>query len=196
MRGYAAELGTRIRPSEQASAAFAAWTSRVERHQVWLATDAMPATVPEASRFGLDARFAALPTSWLAIDASVSIARGSAVNVEAEVLPGAPRLIAHAGITGHRAASFGSLRVRALGPRATTDAQLQASGHTLLDLAAGHRWRVLDINLSVENLLDTGWRELQIARDVRTSRRVDITHDLLTTTGAPRTIMLTLGYAQ
>jgi hypothetical protein len=90
----------------------------------------------------------------------------------------------------------GSVRVRALGPRATTDEAFQASGFTLVDLAAGHRWRVLDIGLSIENLLDAGWRELQIASDVRTSRRVDVTRDLLTTTGAPRTVMLTLGYAQ
>jgi hypothetical protein len=45
-------------------------------------------------------------------------------------------------------------------------------------------------------LLDTGWCELQIASDVRTSRRVQVTRDLLATTGFPRTVMLTLGYAQ
>lgn len=196
VRAYAAETGVRVRPDEHTSGAIAAWVSTIDKHQVWRPTDAEIATVPEASRFGLDARFAAQPTSWLALDASLSIARGRSVNVAPKVLPGAPRFIAHAGVTAFRDKSFGSARVRSIGARATTDELLPANDYTLVDIIAGHRWRVLDVSLSVENLLDTGWRELQIASDVRTSRRVDVIRDLLATTGTPRTIMLTLGYAR
>jgi outer membrane receptor protein involved in Fe transport len=84
--------------------------------------------------------------------------------------------------------------VRSLGARATTDRLLQAEGHTIVDVVANQRWRDFEIGLTVENLLDRRWYELQIASDVRTSRRVDVMRDLLVTAGVPLTALLTLGY--
>jgi hypothetical protein len=198
IRTYNAEVGVRVDPSPAAHAAFAAWWSHVGENQVWVPSRGTSYRADDAHRAGLDARFAFAPRSWLACDASLSIARGTSSpegNRPDELLPLAPRFMAHAGAAFVRSTGFASVRVRALGPRATAIPTLQAEGHTVVDLVAMHRWRDYEIGLTVENLFDRRWYEQQLASEVRTSRSVPETRDVLVTAGVPLTALVTLGYA-
>jgi hypothetical protein len=197
-RTYDGELGVRVRPDARLAGAIALWASRLADSQAWAADTGLAQRVPPSRRHGIEARLDLRPTGWLAIDASLGVARGSSrTDDEApRGLPLAPRIAGTAGIALHRPSSFVSARLRALGSRATTDPALRARGHTLIDLIARHRWRSFELGATVENLLDSRWYEAQLAGDVRVSRDAAPTRDLLITPGVPLSVMLTLGYAR
>ncbi|HEY5920397.1 MAG TPA: TonB-dependent receptor [Kofleriaceae bacterium] len=197
IRTYNGEAGVRVAPTESAVAAFAMWWSSVEENQVWVPSTGSSYRADDAERAGMDARFAVAPTSWFTTDVSFSIARGHSTpehDRPIKPLPLAPRFMAHAGAAVHRDTGFASLRVRALGPRNTGSPGLTAEGHTVVDIIASQRWRDFEVGFTVENLFDARWYEQQLASDVRTSRRVDITRDVLVTAGVPLTALVTLGY--
>lgn len=201
-RIYNAELGVRLRPDPRVAAAFTSWWSHVAETQVWVPADAAAFRADDARRAGLDARFAFAPVRWLSLDAALTISRGVATPEPARdpdaptaaLLPLAPRLVATAGIALHSRRSLASLRIRGLGPRATSDPAFQAHGHALVDIVASRRWRSFELGLTIENLFAARWRELQRASAVRTSRSVAAHRDLLVTTGIPLTIFGTLAY--
>jgi hypothetical protein len=192
VRTYNGELGIRVRPDPRLSGAIALWASRLAEHRAWAADTGTAYQVPASRRRGVEARLAFAPTPWLSLDASLGIARGSSAGAPLAL---APRLAGTAGLALHRASGFVSARLRALGPRATTDPTIAARGHTLIDAIARRRWGAFELGLAIENLLDARWHETQLAGDVRPSRRVEPTRDLLVTPGAPMTVMVTLGYA-
>ncbi|HUS29505.1 MAG TPA: TonB-dependent receptor [Kofleriaceae bacterium] len=199
IRTYNAELGAKLAPTDTLTAAVATWWSFVYENQVWDPTTATAYRADKATHYGLDARVTFTPTTWLATDASLSTARGTSTpdasaSRPPELLQLAPRIMAHAGISVFRATGFVSLRVRAIGARATGDPSLTADGHTIVDLVAAQRFRDFELGLTIDNVLDARWYEQQLASDVRTSRRVDVTRDVLVTPGVPLTALVTLGY--
>ncbi len=196
VRTYDAELGARIRPDERLAAAIAVWASRLAEHQAWDAEAGGSYTVPPSRRRGVEARLVFAPAAWLTLDASLGVARGDRPGDEVRGLPLAPRLAGTAGVALHGRSSFVSARLRALGARATTDPALVAAGYTLVDAIARRRWRSFELGVAIENLLDARWDEVQRAGDVRASRRVEPSRDLLVSPGAPLTVMVTLGYAR
>ena len=197
VRTWNGELGARFHPAPQLAGAVAWWWSQTGAHQVWLAAEGRSARAEEARRRGLEATLVFTPTSNLTLDAALAVARGNTrpdTGSDA-LLPQAPRLIGKGGLALHTARALGSLRVRALGVRDTGDPERPAPGYVLLDLVGRYRWQHLELTLTVDNLLDRAWREAQVASEVRRSRTVDATPDLLVSPGVPRTVMVTLGYA-
>jgi TonB dependent receptor/TonB-dependent Receptor Plug Domain len=194
IRTYGGELGVRVRPDAKLTGAVALWASRLESEQAWAADAGAAYRVPASRRYGVEARLGFAPAAWLTVDAALGVARGRASAGQPLAL--APRLAGTAGIAVHRSRGFVSARLRALGARATSDPAITARGQTLIDVIASQRWRAFELGATIENLLDARWYESQLAGDVRASRRVEPTRDLLVTPGAPLTVMLTLGYAR
>lgn len=194
VRTYDAELGARIQPSAQLEAAFAAWGSQLAAHEDWRADRGMGERIPETQRYGLEARFVAQPLHWLTLDGSLAVSRATFANTD-EPVPYTPRLIANAGAAVARGDNYAGLRLRVLGARATTDPTLDTTPASVVDLVAQKRWRWLLLGLTVDNLFDAAWNEAQLAGDVRVSRRVEVTHQMLVAPGAPLTVMVTLGIA-
>jgi hypothetical protein len=198
VRTYNAELGARVYPDPRLSGAIALWASQVAPYETWSPETSDGVRAPETRRHGIETKLVFAPTPWLSFDAALAVSRGSTRPDDGSphlLLPLAPRLIGGAGLAVRRGPGFASLRVRALGPRATDDAALHAAGYTLVDVVAGRRFGAFELGLTIDNLLDASWREAQFASDVRTSRRVEPIRDLLITTGMPRTVLVTLGYA-
>ena len=198
VRTWSGEVGARFHPSAELRAAVAGWWTQVNKHQVWIASEARGYRADLARRRGVSATLMFTPAAWLTLDAALTVARGNTRpdrDAPGVLLPLAPRLSGNGGLAVHRGDDLASVRVRALGPRTTTDPDRPARGHLLIDLVARHRWRDLEFTLTVDNVLDERWRESQVAGQVRSSRSVEPTADLLVTTGVPLTAMLTLGYA-
>ncbi len=192
VRTHEAELGARVRPAPRVEAAISAWTARLEAHEDWRADLGVGERVAGTRRSGFDARLATRPLAWLTIDAALSIARSS-VEDRTTPLPYAPRLIANAGIAIVRGDDYAAARLRVLGARATSEPTVATAPSSIVDIVAQRRWRSFLLGLTIENLFDAAWREAQLVSDVRVSRRVDATHQLLVAPGAPLTVMLTLG---
>ncbi|MDQ3334680.1 MAG: TonB-dependent receptor plug domain-containing protein [Myxococcota bacterium] len=196
VRTRGAEAGARVH-TDTLDAALAWWWLQIDEHQLWIAAEGRGVRADRVNRTGLSATLAATLRPWLRFDAALAIARASTRPDEGPHVdvPQSPRLAANGGLSVSRGASYASARVRVLGQRVTADPARDAAGHHLIDLVGGTRWRAFALTLTVENILDTRWRESQFATLVRTGRAVDITQDLMVAHGIPFTASITLAYA-
>ena len=193
-RVWAGDAGLQVHPDDHLRAAASFFGSWQEDEVAWLPDLAQAVEVPSSLRYGLETRLDARPTDWLALDASLSLARrrGTApTGLAAQVAPIFPELIGHAGVTATRGTSFITLRGVGL------QAQIAGTSHQstfLVSLIAGHRWRSFELDLQLENVLDRSYDELALPGQVRPSRVADAIDDVLVTPGAPLTAFVTLGY--
>ena len=93
----------------------------------------------------------------------------------------------------HPSGASGGVRVRHIGDRpATEDGSLVAEGWTVLDAEAGYRWRFIQAQFQVNNVLGTEWKEVQFANESRLADEAEAVEDIHFTPGWPRTLMATL----
>ncbi|MFC1526557.1 TonB-dependent receptor domain-containing protein [Candidatus Latescibacterota bacterium] len=120
----------------------------------------------ETRRWGVDVEARAQMCSWLWADADVNLARGRWRDAprEADDIPLAPELTSSGGLTMRAASGVeGGIRYRHLGDRsATADGSLTAQGYTLVSLSCGWELSPFRVQLAIDNLLDTKWREGQM----------------------------------
>jgi outer membrane receptor protein involved in Fe transport len=193
---YGAELGTRVRPAPGLRASLAAWYLYLSSEQVWSGDFGGTEPSDPTRRLGLDMEVAWDATPWLAFDANLALARSTFVANRGNggALALAPKVMGGGGITARHGTSLASLRARGIGDRpANDDGSLTAEGYLLFDLVASHRRGPAELTLTVQNLLNTQWREAQFAEESRVTPDVEIREDVHFTPGAPLTAMVTLG---
>ncbi len=194
-RVWAGDVGMQFHPDERVHAAVSAFTSWQEDEVAWLPDLAQAVEVPSSTRYGIETRLGARPVRWLELDASLSLARrrgAPPTSLAATVAPVFPKLIANAGATVTHGGSFVTLRGVGL------QAQIGDADHqkaVIASLVAGHRWRSIEVDLELENVLDASYDELALPGQVRPSRVADpLTDDVLVTPGAPLTAFATISY--
>jgi outer membrane receptor protein involved in Fe transport len=194
-RVWAGELGAALHPAPTVRAAVTTYLTWQDAEVAWLVDRGASVTVPASKRFGIETRLRADPRPWLALDASLSLARrvGTAPTGDAALDRLFPQLVAAAGAIAYRDASYVGLRGIGLSAQ-LANTQLAHAENLTLSLVAGHRWRVLELALQVDNLLDARWRETQRIGDVRPTRDAPVVTDLLYSPGAPLTVFATIGY--
>jgi len=91
---------------------------------------------------------------------------------------------------------FVSLRTRGIGDRPGNDANtLTAQGYLIFDLIAGYRpTKQLDLNLTLNNLLNSEWREAQFADTSAVTPTSPAVEQMHFTPGIPLTATLTAAY--
>ncbi len=198
-RIWSTELGARIHPDERITAGLAAYAAWQDAEVRWLPELGSLEPVPRSRRTGIDAHATLAPVPWLTADASLSLARavaGSAADDRTPMaLALAPRRFASAGLTARHDAAFVTVRGVGLGRRVAASApQLNTPAQAVLSLAAGTRWRGFELGVTLDNLLDTPWREEQRALTVRPTRDADPETGLVYAPGAPMTALITIGY--
>lgn len=164
-RGY--ELGARTRLFERVDVAGSVFRLDLDSELVWVGDEGTTEGRGATRREGLEAEARLKVLPWLFADADVTVSRATYVqnagNGDAVAL--APTLILSGGMSArHPGGLYGRLGVLHLGDRpATEDRFLTARGFTRVDATLGYRGSFYEVNLSVQNLLDTGWREAQFA---------------------------------
>ncbi|MCA1663925.1 MAG: TonB-dependent receptor, partial [Myxococcales bacterium] len=177
-RIYGGEIGARAHLFDRVDLAAAFWMSYLENETVFDADAA--AFVPSAAtrRLGFDLEARARIVSWLYADFDLAQASATAVpdsgNGGAVAL--APKLYMTGGLTAkHRSGARGGLRFRYLGDRPAFDetspeyqqyaksdpARVIAQGYFIVDAYGAYRWRFLEAQVMIQNLLNSTWREAQ-----------------------------------
>ena len=164
-RGY--EVGARTRLFNRLDLAGSLFRLDLDSELVWVGDEGTTEARGPTRRQGLEAeaRLALLP--WLFADADLTLTRatyvGNAGNGDAVAL--APTLILSGGVSArHPSGVYGRLGVLHLGDRpATEDRELTAEGFTRVDATVGYRGSFYEVNLGIQNLLNTQWREAQFA---------------------------------
>lgn len=164
-RGY--ELGARTRLFDRLDLAGSVFRLDLDSELVWVGDEGTTEARGATRRQGLEAeaRLEVLP--WLFADADVTVTHATYVrnagNGDAVAL--APTLILSGGVSArHPSGVYGRLGVLHLGDRpATEDRFLVAEGFTRVDATLGYRGSFYEVNVGVQNLLNTEWREAQFA---------------------------------
>ena len=193
-RVWAGDAGIVLTPDPHVRAAASAYASWQQEEVAWVPDAAQAVTVPASWRYGLETRVDAHVVPWLLLDASLSLARRAGTEptgLAAEVAPLFPALIAKAGATAMHAGSFVTLRALGLEERVGNAAHDNA---LLVTLVAGHRWRSLELDVQLDNLMNRSDDELALPGGVRPSRVAPTMTDILATPTAPLTGFVTLGY--
>lgn len=151
------EVGARWQPLDALTVTAAGFAVGIEREQIY---DHVSATTIERGatrRRGVELDVSAAPWPWLRIGASGSLV--DAGFVDGEPIPGVPSALARFDAALHHPDGWrGALSALALGPRPLGDGA-EAAPAAVIDAAIGYRWPLVELELTVENVLDTPWRE-------------------------------------
>jgi TonB family protein len=178
-RIYGGELGARAHLFDRLELAAAFWMSYLENETIFDADAGGFVPSAPTRRLGFDFEARARILSWLSAD--LDLAQSSATAVpdagNGGALALAPKLYLTGGVTARprRLALSGGVRFRYLADRpafdeaspeyqqyARTDpARVIAQGYFVVDAFAAYRWRFLEAQLMIQNLLNTSWREAQ-----------------------------------
>ena len=158
----------------------------------------VPVTPEQALAIGLDVEARSQLLHWLWADADVTLSRGELIDEpdDADEIPLAPRITSEGGLTIRRDSGFnGSLRYRLIGDRpANEDDSVTALGHFVLNADLGYLFDRWQVQLSLENLLDTDWNEAQFDTESRLPAEEESVSELHFTPGNPRSARLGLSY--
>jgi outer membrane receptor protein involved in Fe transport len=164
-RGY--ELGARTRLFDRLDLAGSVFRLDLDSELVWVGDEGTTEARGATRRQGVEAEARLKVLPWLFADADATLSRATYVqnagNGDAVAL--APTLILSGGVSArHPSGIYGRLGVLHLGDRpATEDRFLTAEGFTRVDATLGYRASWYEVNVGVQNLLNTQWREAQFA---------------------------------
>jgi outer membrane receptor protein involved in Fe transport len=196
-RGLGAEAGFRTTVIPHARLSADVWYLHLDSELVWSGDAGGTETSGPTRRYGLDLEAAYSPLPWLRLDGNLSVARSTLVQNagNSNGLALAPKLMGQGGITFVGGAGFVSLRARGIADRpGNDDGTLTAQGYLIFDLIAGHSFGKLDVNLTVNNLLDTDWREAQFADQSAVMPGGPVTEQMHFAPGIPLTATATAAY--
>jgi hypothetical protein len=196
-RGLGGELGFRTTAIPRTRLAADAWYLHLDSELVWSGDAGGTEPSSASRRYGVDIEATYNPTPWLKLDGTLSLARSTLVQNagNSNGLALAPRLMGQGGVTVYRGPRFVALRARGIGDRpGNDDGSLTAEGYLIFDLIAGYTFGKLDLNVTVNNLLDSDWREAQFADESAVMPGGPVVEQMHFTPGIPLTTTVTAAY--
>jgi outer membrane receptor protein involved in Fe transport len=179
-RFWGGEVGARVRIRRFAELSAVAWASYLENETVFDGDHAAFVAAAPTRRLGFDAEARARVVPGLWVDVALAQASATDVDTRNEIAL-APRLYVTGGVHWRRAGWRAGLDVRYLASRPAFDeasadylrytdrrspdydpARVTAEGWFLVDVYGAYRWRMLELALGAQNLLDRDWRESQV----------------------------------
>lgn len=196
-RAWGGELGFRTTVLPRARISADAWYLYLDSELVWSGDAGGTEASESTRRYGVDVEASYQPMRWLKLDGSVSFARADLVQNagNSNGLALAPKLMGQGGATVMGGPGFVALRARGIGDRpGNDDGSLTAEGYLIFDLIAGASFGGLDLNLTVNNLLDAEWREAQFADESAVEPGGEVVEQMHFTPGIPLSATLTAAY--
>jgi outer membrane receptor protein involved in Fe transport len=193
--GTEAGVRTTVLPHVRFSADL--WYLHLDSELVWNGDEGGTDAAGPTRRYGVDLEASYTPVPWLVFDANASLAHAQFVanagNGNAVAL--APRVMGQGGVTFKRGCGFIALRGRGIADRPGNDANtLVAPGYFIFDLMAGQRFGKLGLNLTINNLLNSAWREAQFADTSAITPTATPVEQMHFTPGIPLTATATATY--
>ena len=167
----------------------ALWYLWLDQEFVYVGDEGIVEPGGQTRRFGFDvsARYALLKNLFADVD--VSLAKPTALNVpkEENYLPLAPRFTSTGGITYRKAQGWnGSLRYRFMDSRpANEDYSVVAKGYFVMDAAINYTKRRWEAGFTVQNVLNTKWKETQFDTESRLQGEAEPVSEIHFTPGTP-----------
>ncbi|MFK7921242.1 MAG: TonB-dependent receptor [Bacteroidia bacterium] len=193
-----ADLGFVLKPSPRIYIQSALWFLHSEQEFVYVGDAGIVEASGQSMRRGVDLSTRLQLAKWLFAegDFTYTYARFPFAEHGAQYVPLAPILTASGGLNVLTQNGFeGSLRARYLGDRpANEDYSLTADGYLLLDAVIRYSIGKISCSLTLENILNTEWKEAQFETTSRLANEPEAVSEIHYTPGTPFQGRLALEY--
>lgn len=170
-RAYSAEIGSTFKAGQNALFNVAFWVLQMQSELVYNGDDGTVSPIGKTLREGIDVSFRYQATKHIYFDVDANYAHGRLMDAPANAnrIPLAPEFTSIAGISYKADRGFGgSLRYRYMADRpAIEDNSLTAKGYFIMDALLNYTQKRYQVGITIENLLNTYWKEAQFATTSR-----------------------------
>lgn len=188
-KAYGADLGVNLKPAKNLFVNAAIWSLFLEQEFVYVGDAAIVEPSGKTYRQGVDLSARYQFTDWLFADVDFNYTQAESVDdPEGENrIPLAPVMTSIGGLTfQHKSGFNGSLRYRFIKDRpANEDNSVVAKGYTIVDANLNYTMPNFEIGISIENLLNTDWREAQFDTESRLPNETEPVSEIHFTPGTP-----------
>ncbi|WP_461111526.1 TonB-dependent receptor [Spirosoma jeollabukense] len=195
---YGSDVGIMFKPFPQLLINAAAWYLWLQQEFVYVGDEGVVEPSGRSRRQGVDVSMRYQLTKSLFTDLDLNTANPRSLDAEAgqNYLPLAPVFTSTGGLslqTQHGLS--GSLRYRYMADRpANEDNSIVAEGYFVTDMQANYARKNYTLGLSVQNLLNTRWKETQFATESRLKGEAASVDEIHFTPGTPFFARLSLTY--
>ena len=197
-RATGAELGTVVKAWDKVLLNLSAWYLDLQQEFVYVGDAGIVEPSGRTIRTGLDVGIRSQITPWLFFDLDYNFARPRGISESGEFdtyIPLAPHHTSIGGLTFMHKKLSASLRYRYLADRpANEDNTLTADGYLLLNTLVQYETRKFLVGGSIDNLLNTLWKEAQFETESRLQNEPIPTTEIHYTPGTPRFWKLWVGF--
>lgn len=186
---YGSDLGIVVKPFPRLLVNAAAWYLWLAQEFVYVGDEGVVEPSGRTRRAGLDlsARYQLTRTLYADLDLNTARPRALGVAEGRNFLPLAPVFTSVGGLSLQNAGPWsGSLRYRYLADRpANEDGSIVAKGYFVTDMQVNYARKNHAVSLSVQNLLNTRWKETQFATETRLRSEAAPVEEIHFTPGTP-----------
>ncbi len=165
------------------------WYLYLEQEFVYVGDAGVVERSGKTRRQGVDLSLRFQPKKWMLFDVDVTYAHARSIeDAEGEnFIPLVPNFTLSGSLNIDLPLGFYSgIKVRHINDRpANEDNSILAEGYTVFDMNLGYKYRKLNFNISVLNLLNTEWNETQFATESRLRDEIAPVEEIHFTPGTP-----------
>ncbi len=195
---YGTDVGFIWKPLPQLFINTAYWYLFLEDEIIYVGDEGITEPVGKTQRHGLDLsiRYQTFKYLFWNLDVNYAFARSLSEPKGEDYIPLAPNLTAVGGLyVMFENKIYGGLNLRYLGDRpANKDNSIVAKGYTILDVNAGFTWRAFNLELQVQNLLNSEWNETQFASTSRLQHEAQPVEEIHFIPGTPLFLKVAISY--
>lgn len=195
---YGSDLGIIVKPFPKLLINAAAWYLWMQQEFVYVGDEGVVEPSGRSRRQGIDVSIRYQLTRNLFADVDLNTAKPRALDAERgqNYLPLAPVFTSTGGLSLQTQYGLsGSLRYRYIANRpANEDNSIVAKGYFVTDMQANYAREKYTVGLSVQNLLNTRWKETQFATESRLQNESAPVDEIHFTPGTPFFARLSLTY--
>ena len=186
---YGSDLGGIFKIGNKIILQSAIWYLWLDQEFIYVGDEGVVEPGGQTQRIGYDLTVRYEIAKGLYADATVSLAKPKALGVaeDESFLPLAPTFTSVGGISYKRQKGLnGSLRYRYMGDRAADEMNIiQAKGYFIVDAALNYTTKRFEVGLSLQNILNTKWKETQFLTESRLAGEAEAVEEIHFTPGTP-----------
>jgi outer membrane cobalamin receptor len=187
---YGTDLGVILKPVKDLILKTALWHFYSEQEFVYVGDEGIVEPSGKTRRVGIDVSVRCQFTSWLYGDLDLNYTKARAIDNPKgkNYIPLAPSFTSIGGLAARMKNGFsGSLRYRFMGDRPGNETNtVRANGYFITDMTIGYAIKKFDLNISVENIFNREWREVQFDTESRLQFESQPVSEIHYTPGSPR----------
>jgi outer membrane receptor protein involved in Fe transport len=195
---YGLDLGTVIKPYPNLLVNAALWYLFVEQEFVYVGDEGIVEPSGRSRRIGMDLSFRWEPLKWLELTSDLNLAKPRFIDEpkDAQNVPLAPTFTSSGGINVQLPQNIQfSIRSRFMGNRAANESRsIIAQGYQVHDLYINKQWKNLELSGTIQNLLNTHWKETQFNTESRLKNELEPVSEIHFTPGTPRFFKISIRY--